>query len=117
MDLVFLADLGQDSSQGDPAEVGHAKQMQPGGRIDAVGVHRHDVGVLEAGKGLGLPRTSAADLQSHRSIRQLPLASQEDTGKRPPPQLLDQVEPANRLAGFGKQDSRGRIGRGRGDRD
>ena len=78
--------------------------MQPGRRVDPVGVHRHDVGVLEPGKGLGLARALACDLQGHGPIRELPLASQEDAGERSPPQLLDQVEPADRLAGLGKRN-------------
>ncbi len=80
--------------------------MQPGRRVDPVRVHRHDVGVLEPRQGLRLARAAPRDLERHRPIGQLALLGQEDPGERPAAQLLDQQEPGDRLAGFGKRARR-----------
>ena len=60
--------------------------------------------VLEAGEGLGLARALAGHLQRDEPIGELTFARQEDPGERPASQLLDQVKPADRLAGLGERD-------------
>ena len=95
---AVLQDLGQCG----PAEVGHAEQVEPGRPVDPMGMHRDDVGMLEPGQGLRLAGAAPADFQRDGPIRQLPFPGEEDPRERAATQLLDQVEPGDRLARLGE---------------
>ena len=98
--------VGQDPRQGDPAEIGHAEQVQPGRRVGSGRIDRDDVRVLEPGQHLRLRDPGAAHLQGHRPVGQLSLGGQEDAGEGAPAQFLDQLEAGDRLAGLGEKDRR-----------
>jgi hypothetical protein len=105
---VLEARLGQDLGQRDPAEVGHAQQVQPRGRVDPVRVDRDDVRMLQPRQRLRLARADPRHLQCDGPVRQLPLLRQEDPGERAAAQLLDEPEAGDRLAGLGQGDGRRR---------
>ena len=110
--VLRLAGVGQDLRQGDPAEIGHAEQVQAGRRVDPVRVDRDDVRVLEPGQGLRLARARPRDLQRHRAGR--PAAAPRARKTRandPAAQLLDQEEAGDRLAGLGERRRRARRSR------
>ena len=102
--------IGQDPGQGQPAEVGHAEEMEPARPIGAIGMHRDDVGMLEPRQGLRLAGAEPRDLEHDRAIGQPELLGAEDPGERAPAQFLDQPEAADDLARLGE----GRAGAGRG---
>ena len=76
--------VGQDPRQRDPAEIGHAEQVQPRRRVGPVGVDRDDVRVLEPGQRLRLARAGPRDLQRHRPVGELPLRGAGRRGRTRP---------------------------------
>jgi hypothetical protein len=94
--------LVEQSRQRHPAEIRHAQQMQPRGRVDAVREDRHDVRVLEPGQGLRLVAAAARHLQHDGAVGELALGGAEDPRQSAAAQLLMEQEAADRLAGLGQ---------------
>ncbi len=97
-------DLGpvEDLEERDPAEVGHAEQMQAGGRVGPVGIDGNDVGVLQPRQGLRLARAGPRHLEGNGPIGQMLLLGQVNPRECTSSQLLDQPETRDRLAGLGQ---------------
>ena len=90
----------EDLKKRDPAEIRHAEQMKPGGRIGPVRVDGDDVGVLEPRERLRLARTGSRHLERDGPVGQMPLLRKIDPRECASAQLLDQPEPRDRLAGL-----------------
>ena len=86
--------LGQDPSQGQPAEVRHAEEMEPSRRVGTVGVDGDNVGMLQPCQGLRLARAEPGDLEHDRPIGQPELLGAEHPAKDPRPSSSTNRKPA-----------------------
>ena len=95
----------EDLEERDPAEIGHAEQVQTGRRVGSVRVDGDDVGVLEPRQRLRLTRAGSRHLQGDGPVGQMLLFREIDPRECASAQLLDQPEPRDRLAGLRERSS------------
>ena len=104
------AQLGEDPSQGRPAQVRHAKRTQPAGRKLVLAVQGHDVGVLQACQREVFDMVVGSDLEHDLAVRERRLSRQETAPARSLTELGQEEEIAQRLA-WGRKGRRARRGR------